>query len=396
MNHSTARLDAIVEAARATPPLVAAHLKDGRLEGALVLSTCNRVDALVDSEDFPAELVAELGGVEALSGREAVRRVFRVASGLESMVVGEREIAGQLRRAAEVATRAGTMTPSLSRVVQSASAASRRVAAATGLAGRGRSVIEVALAIASSELGGLEGRSAVLVGTGSYAGASVAALRDRGVRDIRVHSASGRAAAFSRGHGTLPIDEDGLESAVTEADVVVACRGAGQPVLTSAQLARAASARRSGAPLLVLDLALDPDVVPEGLPAGIRRIDLAEVAGRLPALERSEVDAAEAVIAEALEAFEREAEGAGAGVGAAVVALRSRVEELVAEEASRLSDLDPEEAFRTERSLRRLAARLVDEPCRRARLAVADGNASGYLEGLDLVLGIRTPEGARP
>lgn len=395
-SHSTTGLDEIAEAARSTPSVIDAYLESGRIDGAFLLSTCNRVDVLIDSEESPDALTARLGPVRLASGQDAIRHVFRVACGLDSMVVGEREIAGQFRRAADVAASKGALTPLLKRILHAASAASRRVAAATGLAGRGRSIVDIALALAEEEAGPLAGGTALLIGTGSYAGASVAALRGRGVRDIRVHSASGRAEAFSRGHGTRPVDAEGLPGALRSAGLVVACRGSGQPVLSPAQLEEAVNrraAREGSSPLLVLDLALDGDIEADSLPRGVRRIDLAEVAIRLPAVERAEVEAAEGIIEEALTAFERQAEGAD--VNAAVVELRSRAETILAEELSRLSPLGPEEAARTEKALRHLAARLIDAPCRRARTAIAEGAASAYLEGLDLVLGIRPREGAR-
>ncbi len=397
VGHSRHGLDALAEASRTAPGIVDARLAEGRLAGALVLATCNRLEVLVDAEPAEAHALASaLGGAPVLEGPAALAHLFRVASGLDSMVVGEREIAGQVRRAAEVAARSGALTPALSRAVQAASACSRRVAAATGLAGRGRSIVSVALDIAEDSLGPLEGRRAVLVGTGSYAGASVAALRDRGLRDIAVHSASGRAESFSRGHGTRPLPADGLSEALMSADLVVACRGTGSPALGSAELAAAAETRSAGrrdrsTPLLVLDLALLPDVDPSAvLPNGVVRIGLEDVAGRLPAVEREDVERAERIVAEALAAHLRSADGAG--VDRAIVELRARIDAAVDEEIARLGPLADDESARTARALRRLGARLADAPCRRARLAVADGNAADYLDGLALVLGI----GARP
>lgn len=385
-SHSNRGLNDVAAASVAVPAILDAHLAEGALDGAILLSTCNRVEILVDSESFPSALVDDLPGVRTLSGVDAAEHLFRVACGLDSMVVGEREIVGQVRRAADEAGRKARLTPSLSRLVQSASAVSRRVAAATGLAGRGRSIVEVALAIAEESLGPLRGLSAVLIGTGSYAGASVAALRDRGVADIRVHSASGRAEAFSEGHGTRPVGPRELPEVLVGADLVLACRGTGQPVLSAADLDDAMSARR-GRRLVILDLALRPDIAPaETLPEGIRRIDLDAVAKRLPEVERAELEAAERIVARAVRDFAHESEGHG--VDAAVVELRARVDAVLEEETAALAHLAPAERERAARALRHFAARLLDVPCRRARAAVADGNAAGYLEGIDLVLGI--------
>ena len=384
--HSSRGLDEVAAAAAAAPGILERHLADGTLDGGLLLSTCNRVELLVESAEVPSVLLAELPGASLLSGIEAAAHLFRVASGLDSMVVGEREIVGQVRRAADAAARAGTLTPALSRLVQSASAASKRVAAATALTGRGRSIVEIGLSLAEETLGDLRGARAVLIGTGSYAGASVAALRDRGVSDIAVHSASGRAEAFSRGHGTRALGPEGLAEALAGADLLLACRGTGQPVLDGEDLLRLAAAR-AGRPLVLLDLALRPDLAPGApLPAGLVRIDLDAVSSRLPEVASGEVEAAERIVADAVLAYARESEGRG--VDAAVVELRAKTHELLEREIDGLDGLDPGERERTAAALSRFAARLLDVPCRRARSAVAEGRASGYLEGLDLVLGI--------
>ena len=137
----------------------------------------------------------------AWSGPDAVAELFATAAGLESMVVGEREIAGQLRRAATVARAEGMLTAELDRALSHASAASRRVAGSTRLAGTGRSVVAVGLDLAADRLPPLGSCRVLLVGTGAYAGATVTALHERGARDIGVYSRTDRARAFAAGRG---------------------------------------------------------------------------------------------------------------------------------------------------------------------------------------------------
>ncbi|NKY41522.1 glutamyl-tRNA reductase, partial [Cellulomonas septica] len=196
--------------------------------GAVVLATCNRFELYLevgDVDQTPAALAAAsqavatrsgydpdevLTHLRPLTGTAAGEHLFAVASGLESMVVGEREIAGQVRRALTTARRDGTTTSALESLFQAASRVSRAVESETGLGAAGRSVVGVALDIAERGLVPWSEVSCVLVGTGSYAGATLAALKARGCTDVRVYSPSGRAGQFAsaRGVRALPAGAD--------------------------------------------------------------------------------------------------------------------------------------------------------------------------------------------
>ena len=259
------------------------------LRGVLVLATCNRLAILLDEDgELPAGAGEDAGaagpgaaaqpgrplssspvvreastllerraglpegsaGLSAARGSDAYRELIATAAGLRSMVVGEREIAGQLRRSLVRATEEGTTSADLCRLVERASAASRRVARETSLAGAGRSLVAVGLGLASQRMPDLEGARVVVVGTGAYAGATVVALRERGVRDIAVHSHSDhqaaqpgqespsaaagpdRAAAFARKRGLEVVGHHELTERLASADLVITCRGLGSPVIT--------------------------------------------------------------------------------------------------------------------------------------------------------------------
>ena len=137
-------------------------------------------------------------------GNAVAGHLFAVASGLESVVVGEGEIAGQVRRSLERARAEGTTTPELERLFQRASQTSRRVKNETGIGGEGRSLVRLALDLAESRITDWAATRVLLVGTGRFAGASLAALRDRGVADVRVYSPSGRGTRFAANHGIDP------------------------------------------------------------------------------------------------------------------------------------------------------------------------------------------------
>ncbi|WP_194948766.1 glutamyl-tRNA reductase [Actinomyces trachealis] len=438
-----ARLGAVT--ARLGPELCAAI--DG-VRGAIVLATCNRLALLLDADaaasaTLPQELTTFLelraphaqgngdgagrAGVQETttapprmvlshwSGQEAITELFATAAGLESMVVGEREIAGQLRRAHLVATREGTATGALTRAVEHASAASRRVTTHTTLAGTGRSVVAVGLDLASAQLPPLEHCRILLVGTGAYAGATVTTLRERGARDVEVYSRSDRAQAFADGHGLRALRAETLPEALTRADLVITCRGLGTPIIKPELVASAARLRHptepallnrheerhslaepAERPLVILDLALrrDVDARVAELP-GVDLIDLAAVQRAVPAAAAEQVRAARALIAQEVAAYTR-AQG-GRRMDPVICGLRRHVAAVVEDEVARLRPRDGVvDAQDAARALHHLAARLLHHPTVAARDAGRDGNQEVYLDALSLVLGIKLGDDDAP
>ena len=388
------------------------------LDGVLILSTCNRVAIVLDApdgrpvealRDAVAAFLAERAGaggpvpLSAWSGHAAHLELFATAAGLTSMVVGEREIAGQLRRALTSATAEGTATGAITRAVEHASAASRRVAVRTSLASTGRSVVSVALDLAASRMPPLDGASVLVVGTGAYAGAAVTALRERGASDIGVYSRSERAGPFAAGHAVRAVEEADLPGRLARADLIIACRGLGGPVLTWELLAPVVRRRRpapphvreKAGPLVVLDLALSRDVERAvGSLPGVELIDLPAVQRAVPDVEASQVGAARRIVAQEVASFERAQ--AGRRMDPVVRRLRSGVEGIVEEEVARMRTrdgaVDAEEAAR---ALHHLAARLLHHPTVAVRRAGETGREQEYLEALDLVLGPEVAAGLR-
>ena len=387
------------------------------LDGVLVLGTCNRLAILLDApegrsaeslRDAVSSFFAERSGTGApidlslWSGRAAYRELFATAAGLESMVVGEREIAGQLRRALILATAEGTVTGAITRAVEHASTVSRRVAATTALAGAGRSVVAVGLDLAARRLPPPEGVRALIVGTGAYAGATVTALRNRGICEIGVYSRSERAREFAAGHCVRAVDEDELPRSFARADLVITCRGLGAPVLTRELVSTAmrrhrgtGDTARAGRPLVVLDLALSRDVeLSVGSLPGVALIDLPAVQRAVPDVEASQIDAARQLVDQEVARFRRMR--AGRRMDPVVRRLRSGVEAVVEEEIARLrakdGRVDVEEAAR---ALHHLAARLLHHPTVAARIAGETGHEQEYLQALGLVLGSEVAAGLR-
>jgi len=372
--------------------------------GAVVLATCNRFELYLDVADADRLPAARAAAAQAVADRSGyttgdvegqlraeteagtVAHLFAVASGLESMVVGEREIAGQVRRALTAARRDATTTSDLEGLFQAASRVSRAVEGGTGLGSTGRSVVGVALDIAEPGLPAWSGVRCVLVGTGSYAGASLAALKGRGCTDVQVYSPSGRAGQFAaaRGVRAVPAGAD-LAEHLADVDLVVACSGAAGAVLTVDSLAAARDG--SARPLTVVDLALRHDVDPgvRTLP-GVRLVSLHTVAEHAPA-EHAAVQQAREIVARAADDFE--AERRVREWNPAVVAERTRV--LGGLEAALSALPEDQRDERAERSVRRRTRALLHPPTVRAREAARAGDAAGYAAALAELAAIEVP-----
>ena len=363
--------------------------------GVMVLRTCNRVTIYVDApasadphtikDTVERELATASHTprqdvrLRHLWGHDGLVDLFSTAAGLESMVIGEREIAGQMRRAARTAWEDGTLSCDLGRAAERASATSRRVATETGLAGAGRSVVAVGLDMAAAHLGPWEATRVLIVGTGAYAGATVSTLNALRASDVSVYSTSGRAREFAAGRGIGWVDGADLPTALTRADLVVTCRGLGSPILTRDMAA--ASGRT-----VVLDLALmrDTDDSVGSLP-NVTLIDLPTIQASVPAADADALNHARAIIDEEVSSFER---GLGArSMDPVVRHLRSRVFRVVEEEIDRLGDA-PLSTDDAARALRHLAARLIHNPTVLARRAGEESQQERYLEALGVVLGI--------
>ncbi len=374
------------------------------IAGAVVLATCNRFELYLDVDDaadadaardavaatvaarsgYSADRVA--GSLAPATGHRVTEHLFAVASGLESMVVGEREIAGQVRRALTAARRDGTTTSELEGLFQAASRASRAVGNRTGLGAAGRSVVGVALDLVEDGLPAWSDVRCLLIGTGSYAGASLAALKARGCADVLVYSASGRAGQFAEQRGVTAATDD-LAASLAGVDLVVACSGAAGAVLDVDSLIRARSAEAAlGArPLAVVDLALQHDVDPAvGELPGVRLVSLSTVAEHAPDGHAATVEEARALVAAEAAAFERAQRSRQ--WDPPVVAERRRVLEDLAAAVEGLPE-------RAARALRREVRTALHGPTVRARAAAEAGDAAGYAAALADLAGVTVAAG---
>lgn len=383
-------------------------VRTGRLEGAVSLSTCNRLELYGELVPAPgsspeaalervvAELAEQIGsraGLEpdhvadslrAYTDSAAAHHLFTVVSGLESAVVGEREITGQVRRALNDARRNATASGNLVRLFEAAARTARTVGTQTALGERGRSIVSVALDLADDVTAGTwASRRALVFGTGAYAGASMAALRDRGCADIEVFSASGRADRFTRNRGGTPVVVEELHAALERADVVIGCSGGGAPM---------GAATFPGGPRTVVDLALTRDFDPAvaDLP-GVELISLESVRVAAPEETRESVEAATGIVERAAQEFAANQDGRD--MDAAIVALRKHTMAVLDAELEKVTTYHGCTAAKEqiELAMRRMVRSLLHTPTVRARELAAQGRQDEYITGLAALYGIEVP-----
>jgi glutamyl-tRNA reductase len=384
----------------------------GEVSEVMLLSTCNRVEVYAVVESFHGGL-ADVSGVlarhagmdvGALSpylyvhyAASAVEHLFGVAAGLDSMVVGESQILGQLRAAYQSAITAGTAGRIMHELAQQALRVGKRSHSETDIDGAGASVVSEALADAAAALGGLAGCRALVVGAGSMGALAGAQLRRAGIGALvmanRTPERAARLAAASSAEG-VPARAVGLDQLPAElalADVLVSCTGAVGPVLTVDAVTEALG-MRDDRPLVLCDLGLPRDVEPAvaELP-GVTVVDLVTLNGRLSV--RSEGDTVRAVrrivtdeVAHYL-STQRSAE-----VTPTVTALRRRAAEVVDAEllrmSGRLPDLDQAVRDELAQTVRRVVDKLLHTPTVRVKqLAEAPGGDT-YAEALRELFGL--------
>lgn len=393
VSHRTADFDLLGRLSEAVTAASATTLTDdGRARGAVLVSTCNRVEAYLDvpsgadtsiaestlrtlsgAADLPNDTLRERA--EVLVGASALHHLFAVTSGLESIAVGEEEIAGQVRRAYESARGSHTTTPELDTAFQRAAKVSRDVRAATSLGKAGRSLVQFALQLAGTRVTDWRQTRALIVGTGNYAATTVATLRTLGVSELAVYSLTGRAEQFAEKY-SLRAEHD-LRDAVASAEVVITCTN----TYTVSASDIPDESRRT-----IIDLGLPRNVDPAvGRLPGVELMDLELIAthARLPMLAPDAT--ARELVSSAAGAFAAEQVAAPA-----IVALRRHVFDALDSELARLASksVPPEQSAAVAEALRHFAGALLHDPTQRARELAAGGRVANFEAGLAAVFGI--------
>lgn len=408
-SHHDVTLDELDRLVAAEPGL-ARRLVDASpdIDGAVVLSTCNRFEVYLDLNRFhdaveaTTDTVASSAGLDrsfvvdamrVVVGTSVAQHLFSVASGLESMVVGEDEIAGQVRQALATAHAEGTTTPALERLLQRALATSKSVTSSTGLGAAGRSIVSVGLDVVEQRHGPVSGTRALVLGTGSYARVVVAALQRRGCTDIGIFSSSGRAAQFAQSHAITAVEVDDLPSYLGGVDIVAACSGAPHYLVDAPLMA--ASGAGSTRILPILDLALSPDVAPEvrALPH-VDVVDLAVIREFAPEEHASAILEAQEIVLASVRGHEETESGRTADH--AIVAMRSHVMSIIGEEIERIRRrVDPETAEEVARSLNRVSNAILHTPSVRAQELARTGDFADYSKAVHTLFGIDVDRTAR-
>ncbi len=391
------------------PKLTDKMLASDKISEAMIVSTCNRVEiyAVVDAFHGAlaavSELLAEHSGLPVTElhkhayvrySEAAAEHLFSVASGLDSMVVGEQQILGQIRTAYAAADAQQAAGRTLHELAQQALRVGKRVHSETGIDAAGASVVSVALDKASNFLGGdLKGRTAAVIGAGAMGGLAVAHLVRAEVGSIvvanRTRDRAERLAETARAAGVDAevVGFDDLATALSRADVAVTCTGAVGAVVTLADAHRAlAQPGRGERPLAICDLGLprDVDTAVAGLP-GVQVFDM-ESLQRDPSAGAAATDAeaARKIVAAELSQYltaQRLAE-----VTPTVTALRQRAAEVVEGELmrleSRLPDLDDGQRGEVARTVRRVVDKLLHSPTVRVKQLASTPGGDQYAEAL--------------
>lgn len=378
---------------------------------AVVVSTCNRMEVYVDLARFHDgydELVAWMAergelSVEQLErvllakvDEEAAEHLFAVAGGLESMVVGEQQIAMQVRDAMEEARHEGTAGRMLQRLFRQAIRVGRRVRRETTIGESARSMVDVGLEAVADHLDGdITGRNVLVVGAGEIGALTVTQLAEARVDGIAVWNRSAdKATRLAAKVGAEVVAGDELAAAVAAADVVVCTTGAPEPVL-DLPLLQDAARRRQGGPVVVLDLAVPRNVAPEAdaLPE-VTIVDLVEVRDVAQRGQTGDV------VAEARELVAEEAEGfrrwlRQIAVEPTIRELRMHAERVRQAElerlSSRLDGLDDDQRQAVEALTEGIINTLLHEPTVRLK-RLADTGAEHHVGLLADLFALDVPE----
>jgi glutamyl-tRNA reductase len=415
-------LERLTVAPAETPAMLAQLLVQTYVGEAVVLSTCNRVEVYTAVSAFHGGLadvcatLAQRAGCPPAALAEhlyvhydaaAIEHTYRVASGLDSMVVGESQILGQLREAYHTATEADSVGRLLHELMQQGLRVGKRVHTETDIDRAGQSVVSAALDLATRTFrdstatfspqgpestvdAELAGRPALVIGAGAMGALAAATLSRAGAAPLAVaNRGADRATRLAAAYGATPVDFDNLTAAVSAVDLVVSATASTGPVLTVEAVSEALAARPAGAaPLVILDLAVPRDVMPAvGELPGVVLIDIERLGstieaphgGVLPGV-RDAVEVAEGILSTEVEAFLGWLRGTD--VAPTVAALRARADDVVTAELRRLAqrrpDFTDDQRSEIAHAVHRVVQRLLHSPTVRARQLAAEPGGDQY------------------
>jgi len=351
------------------------------LKGAVCISTCNRTEFYVTTQDaqgperttsrffhYLAPTPETAAMIFSRPGEAGLRHVFRVASGLDSMILGEAQVLAQFKRAHRIAQQAGTVDAELDLVMRRAVEAAKQVRTTTGISRQAVGFGQVAVKIAQQQLGGLGGRGVVILGGGSVGGSAAKLLRRAGAGPILVVRRGHRAEAVAEAVGGELVALEDLPLLADRFQLIVCSTSSDARVLAAAEVAAIRQRQPSGSRLLILDLAVPRDVEPEA--ARLEGVDLFDIdqlqdviAANLNSREAHRPKA-EKVVLQSVTELTDELETRGAA--SLIAALVDRAEVVRQGELqraiSRMRPIDPTERAHLERLTQAIAAKLMHQP----------------------------------
>ncbi|MET0695031.1 MAG: glutamyl-tRNA reductase [Propionibacteriaceae bacterium] len=396
VSHKTTPVDVLAAVAMDAPAsakLADALIASEHIDETVVLSTCNRTELYASVSRFHGALddmttgLAEFAGLPVAELRNmcavyfdegAVAHAFSVAAGLDSMVVGENQILGQVKTALTHCQSLGTVGTVLNALFQQSIRVGKRVQSETAIGSAGRSLVSAAYELLTTECGDLAGRRVLVVGAGSMAGLAARTAAAAGAVLTCANRTLAKAERLAEAVGGRAIPLSELSDALSSADIVVTCTGARDLVLGRADL--------TATPVIgVVDLALPADVSDDVRDLGISLVNLERLeSGQLDAASSAEVDAARELVRVEVQDFL--ARRRSAAVAPTVVALRSMASDVVAAELSRLDARLPaladHERSEIHRTVRRVVDKLLHQPTVRVQEFAADPEAVDYAAAL--------------
>jgi glutamyl-tRNA reductase len=363
------------------------------IDEAIVLSTCNRTEVYASVSRFhgalddATEALADVAGLRPGELRSlcavffdegAVAHTFSVASGLDSLVVGESQILGQVKNALTLGQTHETVGTVLNALFQQAIRVGKRVHTETGIGAAGRSLVGAAYRLLTDEIGELDGRRVLVVGAGAMAGLAARTAAEDGAFVTCANRTLARAERLAEAVGGRAVPLSDLGHALATSDVLVTCTGARTITIGVEDLA--------GTPVRgIVDLALPADVAPEVVEEGIRLVNLDRLVTDQPdAASAQEIDDARDLVRQEVAYFlglRRAAQ-----VAPTVVALRSMASEVVIGELrrleARLPNLNDHEREQIQRSMRRIVDKLLHAPTVRVQELSSEPDAVDYAAAL--------------
>jgi glutamyl-tRNA reductase len=382
------------------------------VQEAAAISTCNRTELYLvapdgvaaeslalgvlarEAEIRPTELVGHLYSLRAADGAS---HLFRVTAGLDSMIIGEAEIQGQVKRAYELALVEGATGPILNRLFRGALAAGKRARSETGISQKGVSVPSVAVELAQRALGDLSSRLVLVVGAGETAELTARALAARGVEPAFIANRRyDRAIGLAQRFGGRAVRFEELPAQMEQADIVVSSTSSPHHVIEREALVEVMAARQ-GRPLLLIDLAVPRDIHPDCREVeGVSLHDMDDLQAlveRNASGREAEARRAESVLRSELGRFERWL--ASQDVTPTVASLRERAAEIVdrvlAENEPRWESLTEADRERMQAMARAIASRLLHEPTLRLKRSSGEDDAYLHVNTLRELFGLDAP-----